>query len=431
MDKLDTILQHPRDQITEIIKRIYNAGLTTTSGGNISIKDAEGNIWVTPTAIDKGTLQRKDIVCVRSDGTINGHYRPSSEFPFHQAIYEARPDIKSVIHAHPPALVSFSIVRKLPNMNIIPQAKHVCGPIGYAPYAIPGGQELGENIAEEFKKGFNAVIMENHGTVVGGTDLKDAFVRFETLEFSARTIINASTIGTPSYLDEKQIDAFESQFPEELPKMKNVEHSEKELSLRRHISTLVRRSCTQGLMISTYGTVSARWTGNDFLITPRNVPRWEMGLKDIVQIVDGEREPGKLPSRAVRVHQQIYRENPHVNSIILTQPQHIMAYGVTGNKLNVRTIPESWIFLQDIPMVEFGKQFEQAEELARMFTPNTPAVIIKNDSIIVTGDKLLQTFDRLEVAEFSARSLIMGHPLGDLVPINEDQIEDLRKKFLS
>ncbi len=71
MDKLDTILQHPRDQITEIIKRIYNAGLTTTSGGNISIKDGEGNIWVTPSAIDKGTLQRKDIVCVKPDRPIH------------------------------------------------------------------------------------------------------------------------------------------------------------------------------------------------------------------------------------------------------------------------------------------------------------------------------------------------------------------------
>lgn len=431
MEKLDTRLQHPRDQITEIIKRIYNAGLTTTSGGNISIKDNEGKIWVTPSAIDKGTLQRKDIVCVKADGTITGHYKPSSEFPFHKAIYEARPDIKSVIHAHPPALVSFSIVRRLPNMNIIPQAKHICGPIGYAPYAIPGGEELGEKIASEFKKGFDAVIMENHGTVVGGTDLKDAFVRFETLEFSARTIINASTIGNPSYLHDKQIEAFESQIPEEFPEMDSVEHNVKELSLRRHISTLVRRSCTQGLMISSYGTVSARWNGNDFLITPRDVPRWEMGLEDVVQIVDGKRESGKLPSRAVKVHQKIYEENPHVNSIILTQPQLIMAYGVSGNKLDVRTIPESWIFLQDIPMVEFGAQFDGAVQLAKMFTPNTPAVIIKNDSIIVTGDKLLQTFDRLEVAEFSARSLIMGHPLGALVPINDDQIEDLRKKFLS
>ena len=431
MEKLDTVLQHPRDQITEIIKRIYNAKLTTTSGGNISIKDGEGNIWVTPSAIDKGTLQRKDIVRVKPDGSIHGHYKPSSEFPFHKAIYEARPDIKAVIHAHPPALVSFSIVRRLPNMNIIPQAKHICGPIGYATYAIPGGEELGQKIADEFNKGFNAVIMENHGTVVGGTDLKDAYVRFETLEFSARTIINASTIGSPSYLNDKQIDAFESQLPEELLELESVRHDENELSIRRHISTLVRRSCAQGLMISSYGTVSMRWKGDDFLITPRNVPRWEIGLEDIVQIVGGRREAGKLPSRAVKVHQQIYRQNPHVNSIILTQPQHIMAYGVSGNKLDVRTIPESWIFLQDIPMVNFGEQFDGAEKLARMFTPETPAVIIKNDSIIVTGDKLLQTFDRLEVAEFSARSLIMGHPLGELVPINDDQIEDLRKKFLS
>jgi len=431
MKKLDTILQHPRDQITDIIKRIYNAGLTTTSGGNISIKDSEGNIWVTPSAIDKGTLQRKDIVCVKPDGTISGHHKPSVEFPFHKAIYEARPELKSVIHAHPPALVSFSIVRKLPNMNIIPQAKHICGPIGYAPYAIPGGEELGQKIASEFSKGFNAVIMENHGTVVGGYDLKEAYVRFETLEFSARTIINASTIGKPSYLAEEHLDAFESQLPEEFPEMDSVEHTERELAIRRHISILVKRACSQGLMISSYGTVSARWKKNDFLITPRNVPRWEIELEDIVQVVDGKREPGKLPSRAIRVHQQIYRENPHINSIILTQPQHIMAYGVTGNKLDVRTIPESWIFLQDIPMVEFGKQFDSARELARMFTPNTPAVIIRNDSIIVTGDKLLQTFDRLEVAEFSARSLIMGHPLGDLVPINDRQIEDLRKKFLT
>jgi len=431
MEKIDTVLQHPRDQITEIIRRIYNAQLTTTSGGNISIRDGENNIWVTPTAIDKGSLQRKDIVCVKPDGSIVGHHRPSSEFPFHKAIYEARPDIHAVIHAHPPALVSFSIVRKLPNMNIIPQAKHVCGPIGYAAYATPGSETLGDKIARQFGQGFNAVIMENHGTVVAGSDLKDAFIRFETLEFTARTIINASTIGTPAYLKDEQIDAFHSQIPVDLPEMEKVEHTGRELSIRRNISQLVRRSCVQGLMISSYGTVSVRWRDNDFLITPRDVPRWEMDLQDIVQIRDGKREPGKLPSRALKVHEQIYRQNPHINSIILTQPRHIMAFGVSGQKMDVRTIPESWIFLQDIPVVEFGMQFEEAEELAGLFSPNTPAVIIKNDSIIVTGDKLLQTFDRLEVAEFSARSLIMSTPLGKLVPINEQQIEDLRKKFLS
>ena len=296
MSKLNTVLQHPRDQLTEIITRIYKAGMTTTSGGNISIRDGEGNIWVTPSAIDKGTLQRKDIVCMHPDGTQTGFHKPSSEFPFHKAIYDARPDINAVLHAHPPALVSFSIVRKLPNMNIIPQAKKICGPIGYAPYAIPGGEELGVKIAEEFKKGLNAVIMENHGTVVGGTDLKDAFIRFETLEFSARTIINASIVGKPNYLSDEEIEAFESQIPSDLPEMGSVVHSVKELSHRRNISQLVRRSCAQGLMISSYGNMSVRLEGDDFLITPRNVLRWEMDLEDIILIKGGKREPVNSPA---------------------------------------------------------------------------------------------------------------------------------------
>ncbi len=77
---------------------------------------------------------------------------------------------------------------KFPNTNIISQAKHVCGPIGYAKYKLPGSAALGAAIAEEFIKGFNGVIMENHGIVVGGANLVDAFQRFETLELYARAI---------------------------------------------------------------------------------------------------------------------------------------------------------------------------------------------------------------------------------------------------
>ena len=72
-----------------------------------------------------------------------------------------------------------------------------------------------------------------------------------------------------------------------------------------------------------------------------------------------------------------------------------------------------------------------SETILNILSENTPAVIINNDSVLVTGDKLLGTFDRLEVAEFSAKSLTMGASLGKLVPINPDQVEELRKKFLS
>ena len=100
MKQLDTKLMHPADQITVVISRIYRSGLTTTSGGNISIKDENGDIWITPGGIDKGSLTPKDIICVKPDGTIIGPHKPSSEFPFHKAIYEMRPKMTAVIHAH-------------------------------------------------------------------------------------------------------------------------------------------------------------------------------------------------------------------------------------------------------------------------------------------------------------------------------------------
>jgi len=431
MKKLDTKWMHPRDQIIMIIDKIYHSGLTTTSGGNISIIDESGDIWVTPSAIDKGSLRASDIVCVRKDGTIEGRHKPSSEYPFHKAIYEIRPDIKAVVHAHPPALVSFSIVRQIPNTNIIPQAKNICGPIGYAEYKLPGSEELGEIIAKEFERGYNAVIMENHGTVVGGTDLGDAFQRFETLEFCGRTIIYGSSIGKPNYLTDEQIDEFEEQIPRLLPEMEKTEHPSDERAIREEIKKIVHRASAQGLMISSYGTVSVRWKGNDFLITPTNVARWDIQNEDIVQIKDGKREAGKLPSRSTWLHQEIYKRFPHVNSIILTQTPYLMAYSVSAEKLDVRTIPESWIFLQDVPNVPFGSHFAGKEEILNLLSKNTPAVIIDNDSVLVTGDKLLGTFDRLVDAEFSAKSLVLSVSLGDLKPINDEQVEDLRKKFLS
>lgn len=422
-------LEHPRDQIVTIISRIYKRGMTTTSGGNISIIDDDGTIWITPSAIDKGSLRRSDIVCVKKDGTIMGKHKPSSEFPFHKAIYEARLDIKSVIHAHPPALVSFSIARKIPNTNIISQARHVCGPIGYAKYKLPGSAGLGRVIADEFKKGFKAVIMENHGTVLGGNNLTDAFERFETLELCARTILYGSQIGIPNYLTDAQIDGFESQVPSLIPEMKTTKYPSEEVEKRLEICKIVQRSCQQGLMISSYGTVSMRWKGEDFLITPTDVNRWDMSVEDIVQIKDGKREQGKTPSRATWIHQEIYKRNPKVNSIIMTQSPYLMAFGVTNTYLNVRTIPESWIFLQDIPAVKYGTHFKTSNN-SDIVDNCTTALIIENDSIIITGDKLLQTFDYLEVAEFSAKSIVLGHSLGNMVPINDQEVEELRKKFL-
>ena len=215
MKQLDTKLMHPAEQIKVIIGRIYRSGMTTTSGGNVSIMDDNGDMWITPSAIDKGSLTERDIICVKADGTIVGPHKPSSEYPFHKAIYQMRPGMRSVIHAHPPALVSFSITHQIPNTNIIPQARRICGKIGFAPYACPGSQELGQKIAAEFRNhpDYKAVIMENHGVVLCGEDLMDAYQRFETLELCARTELNAKVLGNPTYLTDEQIGQHEASLP--------------------------------------------------------------------------------------------------------------------------------------------------------------------------------------------------------------------------
>ena len=430
MKQLDTKFMHPAEQLAVIIGRIYRSGMTTTSGGNLWIKDDNGDIWITPSAVDKGNLKPEDIMQVKPDGTIIGKHKPSSEFPFHKAIYDMRPDMTAVIHAHPPALVAFSIVHEVPDTNIIPQAKAVCGKVGFAPYDVPGSLALGEKIAEEFRKhpDYKAVIMENHGVVLCGSDLMDAYERFETLEFCARTIINSKTLGEPTYLTDEQIAAYEKCIPSNFPYFMDVTYPSDERAIRTEIVEIVRRSCDQGLMISTYGTVSVRWRGNDFLITPPGIARWDIEPEQIVQIKNGMVEAGKIPSRSVAMHQKIYQMHPHINSIIITQSPHLMAFATSGTKFDVRTIPESWIFLQDIPAVDYGIRYSDKNPIHEM-VGKYPAVLMANDGIVVTGDKLLNTFDKLEVAEFSAKSLIMAAPIGKLKPINDKEIEDLRIAF--
>ena len=429
MKQLDVKFMHPVEQINVIIGRIYRSGMTTTSGGNISIKDDNGDIWITPSGIDKGSLTTNDIVCMKKDGTKVGQHKPSSEYPFHKAIYDSRPELKAVIHAHPPGLVAFSIARKVPDTNVIPQARNLCGEVGFAPYGCPGSEDLGVKIAEEFKnQKYRAVIMENHGVVLGGTDMMDAYQRFETLEFCCRTIINASRLGNVNVLSDTQIESYTNHFTKNIRHYMEVDYPSDERAIRSDMVRIIRRACDQGLMISTYGTVSVRWQEDDFLITPRDVARWDILPEDIVQVKNGVAEAGKTPSRSAALHHRIYQMNPHINSIISTQSINLMAHAVSGRKFDVRTIPESWIFLQDVPSVPFGTLYTKVDETAKLFNSNR-VLLVDNDCVIVTGDKLINTFDYLEVAEFSANSLVMAASIGTLQPMGDAEIEELRVAF--
>jgi len=421
-------LLHPRQQLVQIMDRIYRYGLTTTSGGNLSVLDENGDLWITPSAVDKGNLQPGDIMCLTADGQVLGPHILSSEYPFHQAIYKQRPDVRAIVHAHSPALVSFSIARQLPDTRIIPQAHHVCGQVGYAPYALPGSEQLGENIANTSAQGFDVVLLENHGVVTAGPDLLTAFQRLETLDFCARTQIHATSLGPVHILSKEQIARFEER-PLLLPTFRPVSHSSPERALRQQIRRMVHRAYEQRLMTSTEGTVSARVDAASFLITPYGVDRKYLEVEDLVLVHEGRSEADKCPSRAVKLHQVIYAEHPGMNCIITAQSPYAMAYAVTGQPLDSRTIPESYVVLRNIPLVPHGQQYQAPEQISAAISAKSPAILIRNDTVLTTGASVHQAFDRLEVADFTAFSLLNALPIGPLVPIGEAEVEALESKF--
>ncbi len=427
MDRIDYI--HPSDQIVEIMERIYGYGMTTTSGGNLSILDDDGDMWISPGGIDKGSLRREDIVCVKADGTIIGRHKPSSEFPFHRALYKIRPDVKAILHAHPPALVSFSIAGQIPNTNVHPTSKLICGTVGYAPYEVPGSEALGKNVAAAFAEGHSTILLENHGACTAGATLLQAFQRFETLDFCARLINCAIQLGKPHYLDETELEFSRIDRNNQFRPVPMDYHSSQERELRYQMANLIRRAYRQKLFTSTEGTLAARLDEDSFLITPFGVDRGGLCAEDLVLVRGKHYEAGKRLSRAVWLFKEVFAAQPDVNSLLIAEPPCLMGYAASHAKFDPRVIPESYILLREVPVFPFGAHYRSPEKVTSVLSQRYPVIIIENDCIISAGRTLLESFDRMEVAEYSAKATIDARGLGGMKPITDEQVADLIKAF--
>ena len=420
---------HPADQLVMFMQRIYDKGMTTMSGGNLSIKDSDGNVWITPGSVDKGTLTRKDIICVHPDGSMEGPHKPSSELPFHLSVYKMRPDLSAVLHAHPPALVAFSVVRKTPNLDLLPTVRQICKDAQIAVYDVPGSEALADQIGKVFARGCDIAILENHGVCVGAPDMFTAFQRFETLNYTAQLEILASKLGKVHALPEDAYLSGEANFHVRMDDFIPHSYTSEELAARRDMITLIRRSYQMGLFTATHGTYSVRLSDGSILITPYGLDRAYLREEDLVRIKAGMKEVGKEPSRAVGMHQKIYEAHPDVNAILLAQPVHAMAFAVTDAKFDARTIPESYIQLRNVKKLPYEDIYKNPDAIISEFTPTHPAAIVENDCVIVTGSNLLNAFDRLEVMESTANSILNTCDLGDIVHISDKEIEDLKIAF--
>lgn len=420
---------HPADQLVMFMQRIYDKGLTTTSGGNLSIMDSDGNIWITPASVDKGSLTRKDIVCVHPDGTCEGPHKPSSELPFHASVYKMRPDLKAVLHAHPPALVAFSIASRIPNLDLIPSIRRICNDAKIAVYGVPGSEDLGNKIGSVFAEGCDIAILENHGVCIGAVDMFTAFQRFETLNFAADLEIQATKIGKIKTLSKDDhrivLTNHHTKLDDFIPNVITAE----ELSARRDMITLIRRSYRQGLFTATHGTYSVRLADDSFLITPFGQDRAYLEEDDLVRVKGGMKELNKTPSRAVRLHETIYKNHPEIRAILQAHPLHATTFAITDAPFDPRTIPESYILLREVKKTPYNEMHNDHEKLSQEFDVAHPVIMVENNCVIVTGDSLLQAFDRLEVMEATAHSLINASSLGEVDRISDDEVEDLKKAF--
>lgn len=422
-------LLHPADQLVMIMQRIYQNGMTTTSGGNLSIRDENGDVWITPSGIDKGSLTRQDMIQIKPDGSRVGLHSPSVELPLHLQIYQIRPDLRAVLHAHPPTMIAFSLVRKVPNLRLVPDVLKICGDVGVAEYAVPGSDRLGENIARRFSEGFCTVLMENHGCVIGAGDLFAAFMAFETLDFSGRLEIDALKLGKPRSLTLEQLMAHAE--PRNLAMEEFIPRvaSSLERAARRDMCRFIHRSYDQRLFTSTQGTYSQRVDANGFLITPYNKDRKYLSPEDLVMIRDGKCQAGMTPSRSVRLHQEIYDTHGEVGSVLIAHAPSIMAFAVTDTLFDSRLIPESYIALREVVKLPFLTSTADIKRTAAAFSPRNPVIIVENECVIVTGKDLLNAFDRLEVLEFSARAVIAAKEIGQVVQIDDEQVREIEQAF--
>lgn len=422
-------LMHPADQLVTIMRRIYSSGLTTLSGGNLSIRSADGCVWVTPGGVDKGSLTRQDMVLVHPDGSAGGFRKPTSELLMHQAIYNCCDQIRAVLHAHSPALGTFSFLRRVPDVFLIPNACLVCGPVGLAPYERMGSAELAESVARLFQKGHAAVILENHGVCVGAPSLSQAYMIFETLEFAARSELLARRLGPVHALSKEQIDLARTKAHVRMGDFYPKNRSDEELAARRDMASLIQRAIEQQLFISSNGTFSQRLGDGSFLITPYGQDRRWIREENLVLIKRGMKEAGKVPSRAVFLHELIYRRQPAVKAIIGAHPQHLMAFTLTDQMPATNLMPESYVMLKKLPRYPYGLNYREPQKTAELFSQKTPAILLEHDGILVTGKTMLQAFDRFEVAEFMAKAQLSVPPGLQPHPLSDAQLAELNDYF--
>ncbi|MBP3347306.1 MAG: class II aldolase/adducin family protein [Clostridia bacterium] len=196
-----------KKQICDIGKRIYDRGMVAANDGNISVKLNDNEFLCTPTGVSKGFMTPEYICKVDRDGKVIQAYegfKPSSEIKMHMRVYKERPDVQSVVHAHPMYATSFAIAGIPLTEPIMPEAVIALGCVPIAEYGTPSTEEIPDAVSK-YLQYFDAVLLENHGALAYSDSLLSAYHKMESLEFYAQLLYQSKVLGGPKQLNEEQV----------------------------------------------------------------------------------------------------------------------------------------------------------------------------------------------------------------------------------
>jgi L-fuculose-phosphate aldolase len=193
-----------KQEICEIGDRIYKKGFAAANDGNITYRVNENEVLCTPTMHSKGFLKIDDICTIDMTGKqIAGRKKRSSEALLHLEIMKARPDVKSVVHCHPPHATAFAIAREPIPQCVLPEVEVFLGDVPITRYEIPGGQAFAETILPFVQK-TNVIILANHGTVSFGENVERAYWWTEILDAYCRMLLLAKQLGRVNYFTQDE-----------------------------------------------------------------------------------------------------------------------------------------------------------------------------------------------------------------------------------
>ncbi len=189
-------------EICDIGRRIYNKGFAAGNDGNISYRLSEKEVLCTPTLISKGFMKPEDLCIVDMSGKqLSGKRKRSSEILLHLTILRERPDIKSVVHCHPPHATAFAVAREPIPQCVLPEIEVFLGDVPITEYKTPGDQIFADSILPYVHK-TNVVVLANHGTVSYGETVEKAYWWTEILDAYCRILMMARDLGKVNYFTE-------------------------------------------------------------------------------------------------------------------------------------------------------------------------------------------------------------------------------------